>query len=413
MNVTLFSPHSGQRKVINGFADSEHKFGIVACGRQFGKSLLAQNLMLYWALQNPKQKCGWVSPIFTQSRKVFKELEAAANKLIKSSNKAELTIELINGSTIQFLGAERYDSIRGFSFNYVVVDEAAFIKESAMNEAIFPTLSALGKKCLIISTPKSKNWFYTYYLKGIDGGSDYISFAGISTDNPHIDVDFINEQAKSLPPDIFAQEYLAQFSEATNDVFRGIDAVCNINNYEQPRRSTKYYFGLDIGLSDDYTVLTILDEQGRTAFIDRFNGKSFEEAGNTIINHCRRYNVRGGNIETNGIGAAIYQQVRKSGVKCSPFITTQDSKLTAVRALIQDIENQVLELPSKDLFPHLYNELSAYTYKTSANGKLSFSHPNGFKDDCVDSLWLANQARNNMLGGAKSKLYIGGSVKTY
>ena len=411
MNVTLFSPHQGQRKVINGFADSEHKFGIVACGRQFGKSLLAQNLMLYWALQNPKQKCGWVSPIFTQSRKVFKELEAAANKLIKSSNKAELTIEFINGSTVQFLGAERYDSIRGFSFNYVVVDEAAFIKESAMNEAIFPTLSALGKKCLIISTPKSKNWFYTYYLKGIDGGSDYISFACISTDNPYIDTDFINEQAKSLPADIFAQEYLAQFSEATNDVFRGIDAVCNINNYEQPRRSTKYYFGLDIGLSDDYTVLTILDEQGRTAFIDRFNGKSFEDAGNVIINHCRRYNVRGGNIETNGIGKAIFEQVRKSGIKCSPFTTTQESKLTAVRALINDIENQTLELPSKDLFPHLYNELSAYTYKTSANGKLSFSHPNGFKDDCVDSLWLANQARNSMVGGARNKLYIGGSVK--
>ncbi len=194
-------------------------------------------------------------------------------------------------------------------------------------------------------------------------------------------------------------------------MFRGIDAVCNINNYEQPRRSTKYYFGLDIGLSDDYTVLTILDEQGRTAFIDRFNGKSFEDAGNVIINHCRRYNVRGGNIETNGIGKAIFEQVRKSGIKCSPFTTTQESKLTAVRALINDIENQTLELPSKDLFPHLYNELSAYTYKTSANGKLSFSHPNGFKDDCVDSLWLANQARNSMVGGARNKLYIGGSVK--
>ena len=413
MQITLFTPHQGQKKVINGFADSEHKFGIVACGRQFGKSLLAQNLLLYWALKSPKQKCGWISPIFTQSRKVFKELEAAAHKLIKSSNKAELTIELINGSTIQFLGAERYDSIRGFSFNYVVVDEAAFIKESAMNEAIFPTLSALGKKCLIISTPKSKNWFYTYYLKGSNEGGDYISFAGISTDNPYIDVDFIAEQSKSLPPSIFAQEYLAQFSESTNDVFRGIDTVCNLNNYEQPRRNTKYYFGCDIGLSDDFTVLTILEESGRTAFIARFNGVSFEEAGNNIINHCRRYNVRGGNIETNGIGKAIFEQVRKSGVKCSPFTTTQDTKLVAVRALIQDIESQVLELPSKDLFPHLYNELSAYTYRTSANGKLSFSHPNGFKDDCVDSLWLANQARNNNIGGAKNKLYIGSMAKTY
>ena len=377
MQVTLFTPHLGQKKVIEGSADSEHKFGIVSCGRQFGKSLLAQNLMLYWLLSKPKQKAGFFSPIFTQAKKVFNELEAAAQPIIKSSNKADLTITFINGSTIQFFGSERYDSIRGFSFNYVVIDEAAFIKEEAVSEAIFPTLSALGKKCLIISTPKSKNWFYTYYLKGINGGSDYISFAGISTDNPHIDVDFINEQAKSLPADIFAQEYLAQFSEATNDVFRGIDAVCNLNNYEEPKGNRKYYFGLDIGLSDDYTVLTILHESGKTAFIQRFNGKSFEDAGNTIIATCRRYNTRGGYIETNGIGKAIFEQVRKAGVKCSPFTTTQESKLKGVRALISDIEEGVLELPSKQLFPELYNELSAYTYKTSANGKLSFSHPRG------------------------------------
>ena len=61
MNITLFSPHKGQRAIINGFADSSHKFGVVATGRQFGKSLLAQNLLLYWLLKNPKSKGAWIS----------------------------------------------------------------------------------------------------------------------------------------------------------------------------------------------------------------------------------------------------------------------------------------------------------------------------------------------------------------
>ena len=152
MQITLFKPHVGQRKVINDFADSEHKFGVVATGRQYGKSLLGQNLMLYWLLKTSKQKGAWISPIYSQGKKVFEELINAANKIVKHSNKADLTITFVNGSTLQFLSAERYDSIRGFSFNYMVVDEAAFIKEQAMNEAIFPTLSAIGKKCLIIST---------------------------------------------------------------------------------------------------------------------------------------------------------------------------------------------------------------------------------------------------------------------
>ena len=70
MKITLFKPHIGQRKIIDGFADSEHKFGVVATGRQFGKSLLAQNLMLYWLLGNNNSKGAWISPIYNQSKKV-------------------------------------------------------------------------------------------------------------------------------------------------------------------------------------------------------------------------------------------------------------------------------------------------------------------------------------------------------
>lgn len=412
MEIKLFTPHKGQKQVIDGFADSKHKFGIVATGRQYGKSLLGQNLMLYWLLSSSKQKAGWISPIYSQAKKVFLELEAASQPVIRSSNKADLTITFVNGSTIQFLGAERYDSIRGFSFNYLVIDEAAFIRKEAINEAILPTMTAIGKKCLIISTPKSKNWFYNTYLRGTTEDDNYISFRGISTDNPYVDEEFINNQAKSLPADIYAQEYLAQFSEATNDVFRGLDQVCILNEYEAPRRNKRYYYGVDVGIANDYTVLIILDEQGRTCHVERFNGKTVKETGETIIAALKRYNIRGGYIERNNIGLAIFEQVKRANIKCTGFNTTQESKTQGVRTLIQDIEDQVVMLPSKELMPEMYNELAAYTYKVNTNGKLSFSHPNGLHDDVVDSLWLANKARNEMFGGGKSKIYIGGNVKT-
>jgi len=410
MKITLFSPHNGQKKIIDGFADSSHKFGVVSCGRQFGKSLLGQNIMLYWLLKTKNQKGAWISPIYNQAKKIFQELSDAANQLIVHSNKADLTMTLVNGSTLQFLSAERYDSIRGFSFNYIVVDEAAFIREEAMNEAIYPTLSAIGKKCLIISTPKSKNWFYTTFLKGTNESDDYISFRGISTDNPHISQTFIAEQAKSLPIDIFKQEYMAEFSEATNDVFRGLDNICILNEWEEPQRNKQYYFGIDVGLSNDYTVCTILDESGRAAKILRFNGKSIADAAKTIVTTLRRYNVRGGYCETNNVGQAIYELIRSENIKVKGYVTTQDSKTTGVRKLIEDIENGIVLLPSKQLMSECYNELSAYTYRVSTNGKLSFSHPNGFHDDIVDSLWLANLSRID-LAFSKGKIYIGGLVK--
>ena len=63
MNIELFSPHKGQKQIIDRFLESPHKFGIVATGRQFGKSLLAQNMILYWLLQNPNQNPNPNTPI--------------------------------------------------------------------------------------------------------------------------------------------------------------------------------------------------------------------------------------------------------------------------------------------------------------------------------------------------------------
>ena len=409
MNITLFTPHKGQKAVIDGFANSEHKFCTVACGRQFGKSLLGQNLMLYWLLSNSKQKGAWISPIYNQAKKIFQELSSAASQIIKSSNKADLTMTFVNGSTLQFLSAERYDSIRGFSFNYMVIDEAAFIREEGINEAILPTLSAIGKKCLVISTPKSKNWFYTYWLKGQNENSDYTAFKGVSIDNPYVSPEFILEQEKSLPIDIYKQEYLAEFSEATNDVFRGLDLVCNLNNWDESK-TTRDYFGIDVGMSADYTVCSIFSESGRCKKILRFNGQTFEESAKTIVNELRRFNIGGGYVETNGPGQALFELIRSYYRQTKPFTTTQDSKAQAVRKLIADIENASIELPSKQLMPECYDELSAYTYKVNTNGKLSFSHPSGYHDDIVDSIWLANMAREE-LSANRGGIYIGNFKK--
>ena len=411
MNITLFSPHYGQKKIIDGFADSSHKFGVVSTGRQFGKSLLGQNLLLYWLLKTPNQKGVWISPVYNQAKKVFQELSNAAHDIITHSNKADLTMEFINGSTLQFLSAERYDSIRGFSFSHMVIDEAAFIKEIAMQEAILPTLSAIGKKCLIISTPKSKNWFYTAYLKGNTEEGDYISFRGISTDNPIISQTFIAEQAKSLPPQIFKQEYLAEFSEAANDVFTGVETVCIFNEWEQPQSGKRYFTGIDLGLQHDYSVCTIQDESGRICYIERINGTSYSEIAKRFISILQRYRVTGGYCEVNGPGYPIWELINKEVRKVRDFTTTNESKNQGIRSLIYDIQEGNIMLPSKDFYPQLYNELSAYSYKITANGNVTFNAPSGMFDDCVMSLMLANEARTKM-AFSKNKIYVGGGVKT-
>jgi len=409
MQVQLFTPYQKQKDIINGFANSNHLFGVVVAPRGSGKTLLASNLLLYWALSKNDSKCGWISPIYNQAKSVFETIVKAAFDVITSHNKAELTITFVNGSTLKFLSADSPNSVRGFRFEYLILDEVAYINESSITEAIMPTLNPLGKKCLMISTPRSKNHFYEWYIKGLDS-NNIISFKIPLTECPYVKPELIEEARKSLPESIFRQEYNAEFGEATNDVFTGVEDVCILNTWNGPRKGTRHYVGIDFGLANDYSVLTVIDEFGRVNRVERTNGSSYSEIAGAFSEIIRQFSIAGGYAEINGVGRPVFEMLHTKERKLKPFVTTNDTKNTGIRKLIYDIQQQQVELPSKELFPHLYNELTSYTYKVNASGLISFGAPNGIHDDCVMSLMLANQARTE-LGSATGKIYIGNRHK--
>lgn len=405
MNITGFTPHKGQLNVINGFVKTNHKFGVVVSSRQWGKSLLGINSLFYWLLNNPKTKGAWISPIYKQCEKVFDEITNVATSAIKSSNKAKLTIEFINGSTLQFLSAERGDSIRGFSFHYMVVDESAFLKQDVFEQAILPTLSALGRKCLLISTPKGKNWFYTWFLRGSDGGGDFVSFRGYTQDNPYIDKDFIEECRTSMPPSVFAQEFEAEFTDDGNDVFTNLEEVCILNEWTEPTSGNNYFAGIDTGLSNDASVCVIINDRGRICRIHRIDGGLLDDISREFGQLIRRYGCRTAYVENNGVGAGMVELMKKQFPKITPFNTTNESKQNGIQQLIQGIQDLTFEFPSRELMPEFYNEFQAFTYKQLTSGRLQFNAPSGYHDDIVMATMMANEARTKSI--VRNKIYVG------
>ena len=123
----------------------------------------------------------------------------------------------------------------------------------------------------------------------------------------------------------------------------------------------------------------------------------------------QNFNIVGGYIETNGVGRGMYDAIQPFYRKIKQFNTTQDNKTNMVRKLIQDIEDMTIELPSAELCPQLHKEFGTYTYKMSANGKLSFTHMSGTHDDYVDSLLLANYSRVQFMDRKQISVRPGGS----
>lgn len=407
MKVNLFTPYAKQKEFISLYADSPHLFGILNAPRGSGKTLFAINMALYWLLKNNDTKLGYITPIYSLGKEVFEIIQTKAGELIEASNKSDLTIKFINGSSIKFLSADRGDSVRGFRFHYMIMDEVAYLNKETIEKAILPTLNPNGKKCLMISTPRGKNHFYEYYLRGQQGETDYVSMTIPLSDCPYVKQELIDEARKSLPTEVFKSEYEAEFTDSTNDVFQAIEKNAIVYEWTPPNRQHQYYAGIDTGLSSDFSVLTILDETGRVVFIDRVNNDTLENIANRFIGTLKRYFVSSCLIETNGIGKAMFELIRKHIRQAQSFISTQDSKMNAIRTLMTDMDAGVIEIPTKDFFPFLYNELSAFTYKYSANGKISFSHPNGMNDDCVDALWLANLSRNKVKNSGRNAIKIG------
>lgn len=392
MEVTLFKPFAKQKEVIDGFLQSDHLFGVVSAPRGSGKTLLAINMILYWLLDEGNKKGAWVAPIYAQSRSVFDIIVNSSKDLITSSNRMELIINFINGSTLKFLSSDSPDSIRGFRFHYIVIDEAAFHRDTAIQTAILPTLNPNGRKCLFVSTPRGKNHFYSWYLKGIDKESDTISYKIPLTECPYINQTLVQEAKKSLPKDVYAQEYLAEFTDASSDVFQGVDSVSVIGVFDKSRKQDAYV-GIDTGLSADMSVLTLMSPSGRVLWVEGLNQMNLSSVAEKFMSIMGEFNIVGGYIETNGVGRGMADLVIPNFRKVKEFNTNQDNKTDMVRKLLSDIEDMTVELPTVELCPELHEEMAAYTYKLSNNGKLTFTHPPGMHDDYIDSLLLANFSR--------------------
>lgn len=386
MQVVLFEPYPLQKEFIDRFVYSDNLIGVVSAPRGSGKSLLAMNLALFFALDKEDQSLAWIAPIYNQARNVFDQIVDSTPEAIASSNRMELLVKFINGSTLKFLSADSPDSIRGYRFSHVICDEAAFFKERIIDQYILPTLNPSGKKLLLISTPKGKNTFYNYFID-----QDTISMRFPLSECPYVKDEVVGEAKKSLPPDIFRQEFLGEFVDSSNDVFLNVDQVSTVKQWSDVR--TDVYIGVDTGLSNDMSVLTIMNPAGRVLKIESLNGENINVIANHFSSIMSNYNVVGGYIECNGVGQAMYDLISPKFRRIKKFHMTQQIKTDIVRKLIHDMETYTIELPTTELCPELHQEFPMYSYKLSQTGKLSFGHIPGGNDDFIDSLMMANYSR--------------------
>jgi hypothetical protein len=260
-----------------------------------------------------------------------------------------------------------------------------------------------GKKVLFLSTPKGKNWFYDIYQIGLSNDyTNYKSYKGSSYDTPFISHAEIEDAKKTLPENVFRQEYLAEFLEGGGEVFSNIDK----NTYDQwPTKYDKVYCGIDLGKQEDYTVAIFMDKEGNVIATYRNNKVSWNTLVDELVICINRYNATT-LIEVNSIGDVIYEQLKKKVKSIEPFVTTNKSKIEIIEGLILDFNESNIKIPSRKLDSALYDELGYFTYEYNPKSRsIKYGHPNGLHDDCVISLALANYCRKTQVSKGTYNYY--------
>jgi hypothetical protein len=387
-----YKPHLKQKEIHNSIINEGYKYYILNIGRQFGKTMLGINQMLYWAINHKGCSIAWVTPIYKQGKKVFDEME----KVTKSSglfeyNRSDLTISGFN-SQIQFFSGERPDNIRGNTFDYLIVDEMAFTRPELWSEVLSATVLVKGKKVIFISTPKGKNHFYQLSLQpNYDNRYKYFHYS--SYDNPMIDAEDLEERKRSLPKHIFEQEYLAKFIDNASGLFKNVDS-CVIKTAESTQ---KLFGGLDIGRADDYTVLTILNKNYQMVYVQRWRQQEWSKIIDEVATKIREYNAEIF-VEVNNQGDVFFEMLQnKVYNNVQPYVTTTATKPIMIEDLAVHFENKDIGILNENW---LIDELNAFTYiYNEKTRRVQYGAPQGIHDDGVMSLALAVQSiKKNQYG---------------
>ena len=400
MIVTGPSLHAGQHRAVE-LLKGPAKYVTVVAPRQVGKTFLSLQSLLYWSINDPGSTIFFCSPTYQQAKKPMEELYDAiqSSGIVKSYNRSDFKIELKNGSQILFKSTERADNLRGYTGDYMVVDEAAYQGEEVWGSVLRPIMLVRGKKVLFISTPKGNNWFKKMYDAGQDKDqTNYASCRMHYSENPYLDVAELQEAKRSLPEHIFKAEYEGSFVDSGATVFGDLEKNVYLGDWMKP--VGKVYCGIDLGRADDYTVATFMDSNGTVIDIYRENKQDWSIMVSQILERIRKWNATV-MIEVNSIGDVVFEMIKKQYQDTHPFVTSNKSKNDIIEGLAVDLNNVEVRIPSETLFPPLQFELSIFEYEYSPKTRtLRYNAPAPFHDDCVMSLAIANYNRkqNRHLG---------------
>ena len=326
------------------FVDYIHKnrFVISKWPRQSGKSTSVIGYICHYITFNQSVSVAILANrLKTAKDELYSKLQLAYENLpqflqqgVVEWNKTSLKLE--NGSRV-VCDATSSGAIRGGSFNFLLLDEYAFLPSHVAEEfyaSTYPTISAgTTTKLVIVSTPNGMNHFHKLWVDANRAEGHKLKNKFIPVEVSWRDVPITSggrkrddvwaaEQIANTSPEQFEQEYGCSFLGSSNTLI----ATSKLNVlapeeflqedsdglriFEQPKKDEIYFLQADVsrGQGSDYSAFTVINGTSapyKVVASYRNNAVSPFNFPNVIKKVGEQYNNAYVLVETNDIGGQV------------------------------------------------------------------------------------------------------------
>lgn len=211
--VQLIELYDYQKKLIT--AIHENRYVICLLPRQSGKTTAFGAYLLHYCLFNDNKniliaanKNRTATGIMNRIKLSYENIPTWMQEGVLQWNKQ--SIELENGCMVQ-VETTTEDSGRSGSYNFVMLDEFAFVEENIANAfytSIYPTISSgETSKMVIVSTPNGMNLFHKLYTDAVNKKNQFHPIEIKWNEVPGRGEDFKKNTIEDIGLESWMQEY--------------------------------------------------------------------------------------------------------------------------------------------------------------------------------------------------------------
>ena len=337
---------------------SEDRFLVACWARQTGKSWIVRQKAIYEAFTKPDQLIIIISATERQAlhfyRLMMQEIESSDLLVNEIARFTKTMAVLKNGSQIICL-APSEKSVRGYSADMVILDEADFIPREVI-VAVEQTIVARRGKMIMISTPSPEGvggLFYQYFNDAMEahkrgeefGSAGYKAFhydytVGLQVtrkEGKHwvtqLDPEMVRRKQQTMAEWEWKREYMATWADDVGTYYNRlhIEACTNPDYkmvYRQLEKGVKEYVGefpdqfggvtfagMDFAKQIDNTVLCIIrmvsDGKYKIVYFLEMNGTDYAKQGAYIIAAITKYRVEKAWADRTGVGEAFVDYLNR------------------------------------------------------------------------------------------------------